>query len=326
MDFAPEVGFVMRSWIGIFLFGGGALLAEPAPDTRVILLRGADGAEEYGKAFSEEVALWEKAAEKAGAPSLVIGPEAGEQALEKLRAELAKTLQEPPAALWLALIGHGTFDGREAKFNLAGPDLTPAALAEMLAGFGGELIFIHTGSASQPFAKALKGDKRVLVTATKSGDEVFYTRFGQPFAEAIGGLPEADLDQDDQVSVLEAFLFAADRVRSWYEERERIATEHAILDDNGDGVGTRSEVFEGARPKPGTPEPVDGDRARQVALVLSAEEQKLTAEQRQRRDELERQVEALKKKREALGDDAYYAELEKVLLELARIVTGRSGE
>ncbi len=326
MVFAQEVGDVMRgkrfiTFLLPLLLAASLGLATPS-DVQIVVVRGADGAQEYGEVFAEQAALWQQAAGKAAAPCVVLGPEAGEQCLEKLREHLQTCLAEPPATLWLVLAGHGTFDGREAKFNLTGPDLTPEALTEMLAGFEGELIFIHTGSAGQPFAKALKGEKRVLVTATKSGDEVFFTRFGKPFAEAIGGLAEADLDQDDQVSVLEAFLFAADRVRSWYEEQERIATEHALLDDNGDGVGTRAEVFEGARPKVGTPEPVDGDRARQVALVLSSEEQKLSAAQRQRRDELERQVEALKKKRDALGEDAYYAELEKVMLELARIVAG----
>ncbi len=319
----------MRNTLVWVLFGialSGARSADLPPDTRVIIVRGADGADEYGASFAEQVVLWEKAAQAAGAPILRIGPEAEEKALEQLRSQLAEVMKAPPASLWLVLMGHGTFDGREAKFNLTGPDLTPSELKEMLAGYDGELVFIHSGSAGQPFAKALAGDKRILVSATKSGDEVFYTRFGKPFAEAIGGLPAADLDQDEQVSVLEAFLYAADRVRSWYEEQERIATEHAILDDNGDGVGTRSEVFEGVRPKPGTPEPVDGARARRVALVLSAEEQKLTAAQRQRRDELEEQVEKLKNQRETLGDEAYYRELEQVLLELARIVTGQGNE
>lgn len=326
MAFAQEGGTAVKTAAIMLCFGalcGAALRADPAPDTRVMILRGADGAEEYGAAFSEQVALWEQAAESAGALCEVIGPEVGGQALERLRARLSEVLKEPPAVFWLVLVGHGTFDGREAKFNLTGPDLTPTMLKDMLASYAGGLVFVHSGSASQPFAKALAGDNRVLVSATKSGDEVFFTRFGKPFAEAIGGLPAADLDQDEQVSVLEAFLYAADRVRSWYEEQERIATEHALIDDNGDGVGTRSEVFEGVRPKPGTPEPVDGARARRIALVLNAGERKLGAAQRQRRDELEEQVEALKARRESLGDDAYYRELEKVLLELARIVTGK---
>lgn len=321
---------VIRS-ISAWLTGGALLLAltgaggavETAPGTQVVIARGAEGTEEYGVVFAKQVAAWEAAAQAAGARSVVIGPEAGEKALEQLRGHLQKHSQSPPDRLWLVLIGHGTFDGREAKFNLTGPDLTPTELKALLTDYAGELVFVHSGSAGQPFAKALAGEKRITVSATKSGDEVFYTRFGEPFAEAISGLPAADLDQDAQVSILEAFLFAADRVRSWYEEQERIATEHAILDDNGDGIGTRAEVFEGVRPKAGTPEPVDGTQARRVALVMSAEEQRLSASERRRRDELEAQVEALKSRREQLGEEAYYSELEQVLVELARIITGQ---
>jgi hypothetical protein len=185
------------------------------------------------------------------------------------------------------------------------------------------LVFVHTGSASEPFAKALKGERRVMVTATKSGDEVFYTRFGKPFAEAIGGLREADVDQDGQVSVLEAFLHATVQVKGFYEAEERISTEHALVEDNADGVGTRSEVFEGTRPKAGTKVPVDGARARQVVLVPGEEEKLLTEEQRARRDVLETELEALKGRREAMGEEEYYAVLEKLLVELAGIVTGR---
>jgi hypothetical protein len=315
-----------RVWLmglGVGVLLGSAVGLEPARDAQVLVVRGADGTEEYGKAFAEQVALWETAAGQAGLKCEVVGPEAGESCGEQVMQRLREVMKKPPTALWLVLIGHGTFDGREAKFNVSGPDLKPEMLAEALGAFPGEVIFVHTGSASQPFARALKGERRILVTATKSGDEVFYTRFGKPFAEAIGGLSEADLDQDGQVSVLEAFLHAGDVVASFYEEEERIATEHAVLDDNGDGLGTRSEVFEGVRPKAGTPEPVDGMRARQVALMLSEAERKLTEAQRQRRDALEREVEALKVKRAELGEEGYYAALEKVMLELARIVTGR---
>ena len=35
-------------------------------------------------------------------------------------------------ALWLVLIGHGTFDGKTARFGLRGPDVTPAEWAVCL--------------------------------------------------------------------------------------------------------------------------------------------------------------------------------------------------
>lgn len=299
------------------------LLGAAEPVVQVLVIRGADGTEAYGRDFADQSRLWKEAAERAGAGFEEVGPEVGEGCLAKAMERLKERVQAGSVRLWLVLVGHGTYDGREARFSLTGPDLTPEDLVEVLKPYAGELVFVHSGSASEPFVKALKGERRVMVTATKSGDEVFYTRFGKPFAEAIGGLREADVDQDGQVSVLEAFLHATVQVKGFYEAEERISTEHALVEDNADGVGTRSEVFEGTRPKAGTKVPVDGARARQVVLVPGEEEKLLTEEQRARRDVLETELEALKGRREAMGEEEYYAVLEKLLVELAGIVTGR---
>ena len=103
------------------------------------------------------------------------------------------------------LIGHGTFDGREAKFNLRGPDVTDVELADWLLPFKRPVVVINCASASGPFINRLSGANRVVVTATKSGNEINFARFGQYIAEAIAD-PRADLDKDGQVSLLEAFL------------------------------------------------------------------------------------------------------------------------
>jgi hypothetical protein len=293
-------------------------------EVRVLLIRGADGTEVYGRDFEEQERLWKEATEKAGAKFESIGPDTGEEHLAQATRKLEECVKANPLRLWLVLAGHGTYDGREARFGLTGADLMPTRLSSVLGGFAGELVFVHTGSASEPFARALKGERRVLVTATKSGDEVFYTRFGQPFAKAIGGLKEADLDQDGQVSVLEAFLHANAEVKKFYETEERIATEHALLDDNGDGVGARAEGFEGAQKESGRKQGDDGIRARQMVLVPSDDEKQLTEAERARRDELETELETLKRRRTEMGEDDYYAALEKLMLELAGIVTGRA--
>ena len=313
----------MKRWLILACWGVGLLMGAAEPGVRVLVIRGADGTEAYGRDFAEQSRLWKEAAGRAGAGFEEVGPEMGEGCLAKAKMKLEEWVKAGPVRLWVVLVGHGTYDGREARFSLTGPDLMPEHLVTVLKPYSGELVFVHTGSASEPFAKALKAERRVMVTATKSGDEVFYTRFGKPFAEAIGGLPEADVDQDGQVSVLEAFLHATAEVKGFYETEERISTEHALVEDNADGVGTRSEVFEGTRPKAGTKVPVDGARARQVVLVPGEEEKRLTEEQRARRDALETELEALKGRREAMGDEGYYATLEKLLVELAGIVTGR---
>ena len=128
----------------------------------------------------------------------------------------------------------------------------------------------------------------MIISATRSGNEQNFTRFGQHFAEAIAD-PQGDLDQDGQTSLLEAFLSASARVAEFYKTEGRLATEHALIDDNGDGLGTPADWFRGTRatkqPKDGRS--LDGLRAHQFHLVRSAEEQRLSAEARARRDELE---------------------------------------
>ncbi len=291
-------------------------------DLEVIFIQGAAGEDEYAGIFQKQADAWREAVAKAGAAFTLIGQTSGgkDADLAEVESALKKAAQPAAGQLWLVLCGHGTHDGREAKFNLRGPDLTPALLAQWLAPLKRELVLIHTGSASGAFLKPLAGPRRTIVTATKGGDEVFYARFGEHFAPAIAGLPEADLDQDRQVSVLEAFLHACKNVAEFYQNEDRLATEHALIEDNGDGTGTRSEVFEGTRPK-SAPEGArpDGARAAQLVLVLSDEEARLTDAQRAARDTLEQQLEAHKDKRPTLSDDAYFTELEKLLRALAEV-------
>lgn len=296
-----------------------ALAAER--ELEVVIVRGADGAEEYGKRFDEQVQLWQDACAKAGVTCDVIGLDPkSDQDAEALQQRLAKSAAPDSKSLWLVFIGHGTFDGREDKFNFRGTDAGSKEIAGWLKPLKQEVVVIQCASASGGWVKALAGANRIIVTATKGPDEVFYTRFGESFAKAIGGLAEADLDADEQVSLLEAFLFSSHQVVEFYEKEGRIATEHAVLDDNGDGAATRSEVFHGVEPTlaPEGSKP-DGDRARQLTLVLSEDEQKLSPEIRVRRDGLEAKLRALKRKRSEMQEDAFFTEAEKILRELGTL-------
>lgn len=324
------------SWAGMFLilfvFGCAAgQAATPPRDLSVLIVVGASGAPEYKGPFEEEAKLLQEACAKASVSVEVIGlgaelapDDAHQTDAVHIQAWTAKAAATPKRAAWIFLIGHGTYDGRDAKFNLRGPDITAADLAEWLNPLTGEVALIQTASASAPFVKALAGPGRVLVSATKSADEVFYTRFGRYFARAISGELVADLDRDAQVSLLEAFLWASKQVDRFFETEGRLATEHALIEDNGDGIGTRADAFTSLRltnpPAPGQQQG-DGLLARQRSLLLNQEDAALTEEQRHRRDDLERQVEALRIKRSDMPESEYYAQLEKVLLEIARLGT-----
>jgi len=288
----------------LFVFFAITLHAAPRA-LDVVIVEGAAGTEEYGKKFAAQVEAWKAACKKGDVPLEVI---TGAETTAKLEKRLAAA--KPERSLWLVLIGHGTFDGREAKFSAEGPDFEAKQLSGWLKPLKQEVVVIHTASASGGFIKGLSEKGRVVITATKSPDEVFYARFGEYFAEAIGGLEDADLNQDKQVSLLEAFKHASKTAAMFYENEGRLATEHALIEDNGDGVGTRSEVTDGA---------ADGSRAAQLVLVLSDEEQKLTDAQRSRRDALELELQTLKDERAKLGEDAYYSKLETLMRKMGEV-------
>ena len=293
----------------------------------VLLVVGAPGEAEYATNFVKQAALWEIVCQRAGAKRITLGLDAAGATndLERMRLTLDAELKDGPSELWLVLIGHGTFDGKEAKFNLRGPDLTATNLAQWLSPFHRPVAVVNAASASAPFLSALAGTNRVVITATRSGNEQNFTRFGLCFAEAIAD-SQGDLDQDGQTSLLEAFLSASTRVAELYQTEGRLATEHALIDDNGDGFGTPADWFRGTRvtKKSKDGRSLDGFRAHQFHLVRSAEEQQMSPEARTRRDELELTVARLREGKTAGSDDAYYRKLEALLLELGRLYeTGR---
>jgi len=113
--------------------------------------------------------------------------------------------------LWITVIGHGTYDGRTARFNLRSPDVTAGKTADLLAVAQRPVIVINCASSSAPFVNAISGPNRTVVTATKDGGQVRFSRFSDALSAAISGT-EADLDQDGQVSLLEACALANRRV------------------------------------------------------------------------------------------------------------------
>lgn len=294
----------------------------PAPDrTTVIVVVGAPGDPEYGSNFVRQASLWQQACTRAGGRWMAVGLESSGPTNDhpRLREVLESEPKEGIAPLWLVLVGHGTFDGKEARFNLRGPDVSATELGLWLQPFRRPLAVINTASSSAPFLNQVAGTNRVAVTATRSGYEQNATRFGPCLAEAIAD-PQADLDKDGQVSLLEAFLTASRQTGEFYKVQGRLITEHALLDDNGDGLGTPADWFRGLRAtkRPKDNSAVDGLLARQFTLIPSEAERNLTAAQRTRRDALERAVFEHREKKDRIVEDEYYRQLEKLLLDLAR--------
>jgi len=297
------------------------LVGTPAP-AGVIVVVGAPGSPEYGELFGAWAERWERAAARAALASERVGPGAAdgpENDRERLAA-LVSSAASGADALWIVFLGHGTFDGESAKLNLRGPDVSARELAVWLEPVERPTAVVVCAAASGPFVSELSRAGRIVVTATKSGHEYSYARFGEHLSTALTD-PAADLDKDDQVSLLEAFLFASAGVEEFYAGAARLATEHALLDDNGDGLGTPASWFRGVRATR-TPEAgrlADGVRAQRLCLVPSARERALPEALRRERDALELAVEELRARKGELEERAYYELLEPLMVELARL-------
>lgn len=302
------------AFLSILLFSLALAAAEAQQDRQMLVVIGAPGDEEFADGFNQSAAQWAAAA---AAGDMDIKRAANREDLQK---EIETTIELEPAEWWIVLIGHGTYDGRVAKFNLEGPDVSADEMKEWLSPFEKNLVFINTASASAPFVPVIAGEKRVLISATKSGFEQNVSHFGGFLAAALQ-TETADLNKDEQVSILEAFLLAASETAEFFEKEGRLATEHALIDDNGDGKGTRGDWFEGLRVVRKTSDKAepDGLWARSLHLIPNELDRSLSAKARARRNELEREVEILRGKRAEIGDEAYYSGLEKIFLEIGRI-------
>lgn len=322
----PNLGAVLKlallSWLALCRPGTGvADPSEPDNRTTVILVVGAAGDAEHGTNFLKQVFAWQQGCAQGGARAITIGlePNAPTNDYELLKETIASQPQQGLAQLWLGLIGHGTFDGKEARFNLRGPDVSASDLAAWLKPFHRPLAVIDTTACSSPFLNKLSATNRVIITATRSGSEQSFARFGQYFATALTD-PQADLDHDGQVSLLEAFLTAARQTAESYKVQGRLVSEHPLLEDNGDGLGTPPDWFRGLRATKKATDGAapDGLLAQQFRLIPSPEERNLTPEQIARRDALEQAVLQHREKKGQMPEEEYYGQLEKLLVDLAR--------
>ncbi len=329
-------GFALRgacALLSVILFLGGFARAEENADrASVIIAVSAGGEEQYADTFAKWAANWQRACDAANAKAVTVGlgknagdakPAASDR--ERLKAALDAEPHDGADELWLVLLGHGTADAKDAKFNLRGDDVSVSEIAAWLKPFQRPVIVVCAFSSSGAWLKPLAAPGRVIVAATKSGSENNYSRFGGYLSQAIAD-PAADIDKDGETSLLEAWLTAARKTAEFYKDEGRIATEHSLLDDNGDGLGTPPDWFSGVRlAKKGkdgaTP---DGQRGAQIHLVRSAAERALTAEQRAQRDALERELSALRGRKAEMKEDDYLRELEALLLKIARIYRGGS--
>ena len=298
-----------------------------AQNTHILLISGLGGEPRYTEAFHGWLSRFADAAtEKYGVPPERITYLGESPDLDPTRIRARSTAENIRAAfagiaaamasgddLVVLLAGHGTFGNGTARFNIPGPDLTPADMSALLDGLGGRRVtFVNTASASGPFVEALSGPNRTIITATRSGRERNVTRFGLHFVDAFAG-DGADIDKDSRVSMLEAFGYALREVEREYEGGNLLMTEHAVLDDDGDGEGSREvDDLEG-----------DGALARTVFLVSlggaagGRESDPALRALHDEKAEIEARIADLRRLKGQMSQERYENELEELLVELA---------
>jgi hypothetical protein len=299
-----------------------AIAAAPAgADERyALIVSGATGGQEYAAQYSR----WSAELSKTLVQALTFNPalvtvlseggradaEATAESVRRAAASIRERMTRDDLLL-VVLIGHGTFDGLDAKFNLVGRDLESAEWAALLRPLPGRLVIVNTTSASFPFLERLAGPRRVVITATDSAAQRFDTVFPDYFIRALAD-EAADIDKNGRISIWEAFAAASGNVRRHYQQRGQLSTERALLDDNGDGAGR--DVGD-----PGD----DGSYASRTYLDESlpgaAPTDEVLLKLLQRRAMLEAEVDDLKIRRTFLPPAEYAQEFERIMIELAKV-------
>jgi len=298
-------------------FAAGLLTAAASASatTYYVTISGLGGEPDYVQRFKMWADDIDTSLKRAGGDSNVTTLEAPTR--DRIRTRMAELAAQakPGDAVVLMLIGHGTFDGTEYKFNIPGPDVTGAELAAMLDKIPAtRQCVVNMTSSSGGSIPFLRKPGRIVITATKSGTEKNATIFARYWAEAMRD-PAADADKNESVSALEAFLYAQRKTKDFFDTQKRLATEHAVVEDTGKG--------EGDVPNPSNPDG-EGRLAAAFSLVrlganAAAANDPVKRPLLERKEQLEQEIDKLKFEKAALPTDEYKKRLTALLLELSKV-------
>lgn len=239
-------------------------------------------------------------------------PGEGKATAEEVKAALARMAPQVKAldVMFVLLLGHGSFDGTDAKFNLVGPDLTATEWANLLKPVTGKVVFVNTTPSSSPFLKAMAGPNHITITATDQTAQKYDTVFADAFVQALAS-SSADLDKDNRISMWEAFAYASRLVKQSYEQKGLMQPEHAALDDDGDGTGRQS-----------TGEGKDGTLASLTfmdASIASRPADPELQQMMQRQEQLLIKLDDLKKQKSKMKPEEYQPAWEALIIEIATV-------
>ena len=292
----------VSSWLIVLAASGIA----HAQQTHLLVITGVPGDEEHEQKFNKWATAFVDAAKKkeqlpAANITTLAGATASKDGIDKALTDIAAR-SKPNDNVIVLLIGHGSFDGRSAAFNIMGPDLTAPDWAKLVGKLASQHVaFVNTSSASGAFLQPMAAPGRVVITATKTGGERMDTVFPEFFVEAFTD-DAADRDRNGHVSVLEAFEYAKAKVTQAYQQKGNLLTEHATMDDGGEGRLAATMFLGIGR----------GD----VALNGDTSDPEVRALVEQR-DAIERDIAALKLMKASMDEAKYDAQMEKLLTDLA---------
>lgn len=297
--------------------------APPAPAAHLLVVTGLGGEPAYRASLRQWSEALVGAGRKLGIPDGHIVQLAGDTVAAAAGARRA-TRENVVTALgelagrsrrgdlvFIFLAGHGSHEGAESRLNLPGPDITAAELGRLLEPLAGRRVaVVNASSASGDYVPALSAPGRVVITATKTSLERNATQFGGQFVAAYAA-DGADADKDGRVSLLEAFLYAKRETARAYAADNRLLTEHAMLDDDGDRQASGAPGADGA----------DGALARTIFLGAAptgvaagdARGAELAAEKRR----LEERIAVLRGRKASMRPEDYESQLETLLVDLA---------
>jgi hypothetical protein len=239
------------------------------------------------------------------------GPDATRANVEAYLKELAKEAK-PDDSVIVMMIGHGSFDEFDYKFNLPGPDLSATELAGLLDKISARELVVNMTSASGGSITALEKPKRVVITATKAGTEKNATVFPRYWIEGLRD-PAADSDKNEIVTALEAFRYAEEKTAKFYETQKRLSTEHPLIEDAGKGEGVKAPSAENG-------EGLTAGRFAVLHLGATAAQSRDPAKLAllKQKEELEAQIDDLKYRKASMSVQEYRGQLQQLLLQLAQ--------
>jgi hypothetical protein len=307
---AAQVGCGMRPALLLVLMT--ALSAHAS--VYYVTVAGLGGEPDYEQRFTANAKDLDKLFKESGSSAHVYTL-TGTQAT---RAQLTQTLTsiahdaKPEDDFVLMLIGHGSFDGADYKFNLVGPDMTAAELAELCDRIPAKRqLIVNATSASGGSVAALEKPGRGVIAATKSGTEKNATVFARYWVEALQD-PTADVDKSDSISAMEAFEFAQRKTAAFYESQKRLATEHPVFEDTGKNEPVRE------------PSKSEGVLlANFTVLRIGAAQKQANNPAKQallaKKEDLEQKIDALKYQKAAMDPADYKQQLTAALVQLAQV-------